>query len=356
MHDQTTPTQAEVLSQLREELAICRRIAFYPDAYAGDFEQFYVDFHALSRKLITDCVTADDAPAVSALRCRREALTRIADDSASTVWEIWGEHMACDQPVPVVAWDCAYDNPDFRPFLNPYLASDQRTVKGNIIVIAGGGSTHRANHVEGYPVAAFFRDHGYNAFVLQRRVMPYAEEAQWLDLARAVRFLRHNASQLRLAKPEIVMACGFSAGGMNIMSVIARQFGHVTPDAVDPRYVCDAVDAESADLTVALPIYGVRDQGLDFTQNSHIPPIFSVVGQRDELFAAGIPDAIALLLGLGTDVSFWVAPDANHGFGLATGVRRYTNRFAAAEVWPEMALRFIETRLGLTDKVVYLRT
>ena len=34
-------------------------------------------------------------------------------------------------------------------------------MKGNVIIIAGGGSTHRNNVVEGYPVARFFNENGF---------------------------------------------------------------------------------------------------------------------------------------------------------------------------------------------------
>ena len=81
--------------------------------------------------------------------------------------------MAVESPLPT-NWENCYDNEGFRPFLNPYLLRDQGKVKGNVIIIAGGGSTHRNNVVEGYPVAEFFNKNGYNAFVLQRRVNPYA--------------------------------------------------------------------------------------------------------------------------------------------------------------------------------------
>lgn len=33
------------------------------------------------------------------LKAKREALTQIVDDPKSTVWEIWGENMACEEPV-----------------------------------------------------------------------------------------------------------------------------------------------------------------------------------------------------------------------------------------------------------------
>ena len=96
---------------------------------------------------------------------------------------------------------------------------------------------------------------------------------QRLDLARAIRYIRHNASEKHIGKTDIMIAVGFSAGGMNVMQVVADQFGTTnTPDKVYPSYVCDAVDYESADLNVAIPIYGLFVTGLDFTKNPNLPP------------------------------------------------------------------------------------
>ena len=39
----------------------------------------------------------------------------------------------------------SYDNADFRPFLVPYLVSDQSQAKGTLIVLSGGGNTTRSN-------------------------------------------------------------------------------------------------------------------------------------------------------------------------------------------------------------------
>ena len=73
---------------------------------------------------------------------------------------------------------------------------------------------------------------------------------------------------------------------MNIMQVIANQYGsQTTPDKIYPDYVCDAVDHESADLQVAVPIYGLFTTGLDFSKNPNLPPVFGVVGQKDSLSA-----------------------------------------------------------------------
>lgn len=347
-------TDAEVQAMVAQELALSREVAFYPAAYRGDFDQFYVAFHKLSRAQY-EKVDGAAQPGINAshydlckeLTARRESLVQVADPK-STVWEIWGENMAVEAPLPT-NWDNCYDNPGFRPFLNPYLLRDQSKVKGNVIIIAGGGSTHRNNVVEGYPVAKFFNKNGYNAFVLQRRVNPYAAEDQYLDLARAIRYIRHYADEKGIGNADTIITCGFSAGGMNIMSAIAKQYGHVTPDTVYPSYVCDAVDAESADMTIAIPVYGLFTSGLDFSQNPNLPAVFGVVGQKDPLsgrILECVPEAAKAF----PDFSFYLAPDAVHGVGLGTGTKNYVDAYTQMAQWPEMAINFIESRLGLQEK------
>ena len=355
-------TDEEVQAMVAEELKLAREVAFYPAAFEGDFEQFYVTFHKLSRAQY-EKVDGAAEPGINAshydmcveLTAKREALTQIVDDPKTTVWEIWGENMAVEDPLPTEGWEISYDNPGFRPFLNPYLIEDQENVKGNVIIIAGGGSTHRNNVVEGYPVAAFFNENGYNAYVLQRRVNPYAAEDQWLDLGRAIRYIRHYAEEKGIGNADTIITCGFSAGGINIMSAIAKQYGHVTPDTVYPSYVCDEVDAESADMTIAIPIYGLFTNGLDFSGNENLPAVFGVIGQKDPLskmVLACVPDATATF----PDFSFYLAPDAPHGVGLGTGVRNYVNVYTQISQWPQMAINFIESRLGLQEKAYDLNS
>ena len=187
------------------------------------------------------------------------------------------------------------------------MIEDQENVKGNVIIIAGGSNTHRNNVVEGYPVAEFFNENGYNAYVLQRRVNPYAAEDQWLDLGRAIRYIRYYAEEKGIGNADVIITCGFSAGGMNIMSAIAKQYGHVTPDTVYPDYVCDEVDAMSADMTVAIPIYGLMTTDLDFSANENLPPVFAVVGQKDPL-AANILPSVELCYEIFPEFSFYMAP------------------------------------------------
>lgn len=355
--DSGVHTDAEVQAMVAEELKLSREVAFYPAAFRGDFDKFYVLFHKLSR---AQYEKVDGAPVAGinashydmcvALTEARKALRQVKDPK-STAWEIWGDQMAVESPLPT-NWTNCYDNEGFRPFLNPYMLPHQGKVKGNVIIIAGGGSTHRNNVVEGYPVAEYFNQQGYNAFVLQRRVNPYAAVDQQLDLARAIRFLRANASTKNIGKTDIVMAVGFSAGGMNIMQVIANQYGsQTTPDKIYPDYVCDAVDHESADLQVAVPIYGLFTTGLDFSKNPNLPPVFGVVGQKDSLSAMMLPSLPECAM-IFKDFSFYLAPDAPHGVGLGTGTKGYVNAYTQIAQWPDMAVNFMESRLGLVEKTV----
>ena len=141
-------TDAEVQAMVAEELRLSREVAFYPAAFRGDFDKFYVLFHKLSRAQY-EKVDGAAVPGINAshydmcvaLTNARKALRQIKDPK-STVWEIWGDQMAVESPLPT-NWENCYDNEGFRPFLNPYLLRDQGKVKGNVIIIAGGGSTHQ---------------------------------------------------------------------------------------------------------------------------------------------------------------------------------------------------------------------
>ena len=99
-------TDAEVQAMVAQELALSREVAFYPAAYRGDFDQFYVAFHKLSRAQY-EKVDGAAQPGINAshydlckeLTARRESLRQVADPK-STVWEIWGENMAVESPCP----------------------------------------------------------------------------------------------------------------------------------------------------------------------------------------------------------------------------------------------------------------
>ena len=353
-------TVEEFAAAVEEELKVARDVVYYPHAFEGDFEQLYVNFHKLSRARYETVAPATEKGIVMGhydlyknLKEIRESMVKIAEP-ASTVWDIWEDDMAVEDPLPTEGWEISYDNQGFRPFLNPYLLADQTAVKGNVVIIAGGGNTHRNNVVEGYPVAEFFNENGYNAYVLQRRVNPYAPADQVLDLLRAIRYIRYYAEAKGIAKTDVMITCGFSAGAMNIMQAIA--YVNQTPDQVYADYVCDEIDAMDASQTVALPIYGPffsdilgGTGNLDYSAVEKLPALFGVVGHKDAVGGMILP-GLADLAKAFPEFAFYLAPDAVHGVGLGTGTRNYVNAFTQFAQWPEMAINFIESRLDLQPK------
>ncbi|WP_034450045.1 alpha/beta hydrolase [Butyrivibrio sp. AE2032] len=103
---------------------------------------------------------------------------------------------------------------DFRPNLRPYLLDDGET-HPCILVLPGGGYAVVVPP-EGELVAKRFNELGYSCFVMtyttnQLMREPVMEQAM-KDLARAVRFVRKNASEYRI-DPSKLYVCGFSAAG-----------------------------------------------------------------------------------------------------------------------------------------------
>ena len=237
----------------------------------------------------------------------------------------------------------SFDGEDFRPFLVPYLREDQGEVKGNIIVVAGGGYSKRANEAEGYAVAEKFRELGYNTFVLQRRVAPYRMEDIWLDMQRSVRYLRFFGESYGLGGLDKIVGMGFSGGSGTVLGAVQFCYGDITPDTFDPEYVPDEVDAMDSDMDAICPIYGPNAameedyQGL-VTENPDLPEVFLAAGQLDNTGAG--EDCIKLAASLfdRTKVEFHLFADTRHGFTLGLG-----NNNSA--YWVPMADAFLD-RLG----------
>lgn len=55
------------------------------------------------------------------------------------------------------------DPPSFRPYMNYFPVAEGTTVKGAVLVCAGGAFQFRSDQMEGTPVAQWFSRHGYQA-------------------------------------------------------------------------------------------------------------------------------------------------------------------------------------------------
>jgi len=166
------------------------------------------------------------------------------------------------------------------------MNKDQSKVKGNMICVAGGGYFLRANYEEAYPAAEYFNSIGYNAFVLQRRVAPYAPLDSSLDLQRSVRYLRYHAKALGIVKTEIMLSVGFSGGGGTILGAVKNYYGDVLPTITYPDYVPDDVDMLNSDMNAIILIYSAR--GKINTKNPNFPAIFAASGSDDPMFNTGM--------------------------------------------------------------------
>ncbi len=142
-------------------------------------------------------ITDSLMPMVMELRDLRERLVPLQDPEEG-LWYIWGQNMPHGSVAQKSDWRMSFDTPDFRPFLIPYMLKDQSAVKGNIVVISGGGYEWRSNRWEGYEAVHRFNELGYNSFLLQRRVSPYVSIDGAMDLQRCIRYLRYHSEETEL--------------------------------------------------------------------------------------------------------------------------------------------------------------
>ena len=123
---------------------------------------------------------------------------------------------------------------EFKPNLRTYLIDDGLT-HPCILILPGGGYAVVVPP-EGELVAKRFNELGYNCFVLtyttnQLMRCPVMDQAM-NDLARAVRFVRKNASVCRI-DPCHVYVCGFSAAG-HVCASVCDYWDEITDP--DPEY------------------------------------------------------------------------------------------------------------------------
>lgn len=288
----------------------------------------------------------------------REAL-QLADgvtDPEETIWYIWGDQMAQAADADSYSFDGYWDNPGFRPFLVPYLLDDQSQVKGNIILISGGGYQQRANRWEGYPAAEAFNDLGYNCYVLQRRVEPFTPEDAALDLQRSIRYLRFHAEEYGIAQIDNLAAAGYSGGGSTINQCVEMFYGDVLPSSYYPEYQDDEIDAVNSDLANVILVYSAAPLE---TENPNIPNAFIINGIDDEYtdLYENSYKAIQYYREQGVRYEVHFFSDAGHGFGNGFGLNATTyvdQDVANVKVWPALADTFLQIQSGQLENITVL--
>src|SRR5688572_4691421 len=117
-----------------------------------------------------------------------------------------------------------------------------------IVVCPGGGYRHLAAH-ESEPIARWLNTLGITAILLTYRLSPrYRYPAAFLDVSRAIRTTRANATEWKLDLQRVGVL-GFSAGG-HLSATVSTRFDS------DPRNEAahDVIDRQTArpDLSVLL--------------------------------------------------------------------------------------------------------
>lgn len=265
------------------------------------------------------------------------------------VWKIWGDTMpSCEDVSGLIFTSESYDNSDFQPFLTPYILEDQSNIKGNLIIVAGGGYSSRNNRREGWNIAQCFNNLGYNCYVLQRRVAPYSGKDTYLDLSRGVRYIKNKIDELSLGGKDMITAVGFSGGSATILGAIAEFYGDCDYSQVDSTYTVDEIDSYTADFDVALCIYGpnyTSSPAGEFTglitENENLPAFFLAAGIHD----TAADDNVILADSIKDKTMVEIHTFANNGHGFGTGTEGTNSVY-----WIELADSYIDQCIALKTK------
>ncbi|MBQ8684196.1 MAG: alpha/beta hydrolase [Clostridia bacterium] len=151
--------------------------------------------------------------------------------------------------------------------LTAYLHEDDMVRPA--VVIYPGGAYALYGETEQHPIARFYYDHGYNAFICYYRIAPYHHPAPLMDAQRAVKLVRYRAEEWHI-DPERVFTIGFSAGG-HLNGCVAT-----LPDVC--TVLGDAVDGMDARPTGAILSYAV----ISAEEHTHAGSFMNLLGERCE--------------------------------------------------------------------------
>jgi len=242
---------------------------------------------------------------------------------------------------------------DDVPTLTPYLVDGVDTA---VIIAPGGGFCNQSREKEGYEIAEFLNKNGISAFVLEYRMNPYEAPVCYLDMQRAIRYVRYHATEYGLRRDHIG-AMGFSAGGYvaGASVILLRDEVPVWKD-----YTPDDIDRESGRADFLGMIYPVAafdrnpnmlcvlagdaffdpakrpalQKKYSLTENitPDCPPQFLCYGDQDPLL--DIPAYARMLDEAGVLHQTCLVNGASHGYGLRDEQFAY---------WGEIYVQWIRT-------------
>ena len=239
-----------------------------------------------------------------------------------------------------------------EPYLIPFLKEGADSA---VIIVPGGAYVMKSMEHEGTEVAELLNEEGISAFVLWYRTYPYMYPTAYLDVQRAIRYVRFHAGDLGI-DPKKIAVMGFSAGGNAVAGAV-----NILKDlpVIYPGYEPDEVDftsAKPAALALNYPALEVsRDpqalhmlsgkesydnakeeeawiRRLDISQylsGDGIPYFFSYGTLDTVVLPEGTKAFAEKLQTLGNPVKLLVIEGADHGYGSCVNPHRDAEFLAA---------------------------
>ena len=191
------------------------------------------------------------------------------------------------------------DTPKDQPFVDVWLAPQDKANGAAFVVAPGGGYGGLAVDHEGVQVAKFMNSLGVSAFVLHYRLgsAGYHYPIELMDVQRAIRFVRSKAGEYALDANRVGII-GFSAGG----TVAASVAHNYTPES-RPNFVG--------------PIYLQYEWSIKQGVPADAPPMFLLAATDDPLGLA--PHSVALYrdwTAAGKSAELHLFAQGGHGFGM----------------------------------------
>lgn len=268
---------------------------------------------------VTDFTSSDNYRRLPLPNGNETVRNTAPDTSVIQALYLWEEGGAPAQTVFTESMTSYFDESDFRPYVTAIPVREGTPVKGAVILLAGGAFAFRGNFTDALPTAMHLRELGFQTFIVDYRLHPYTQEEGALDVARAVRFIRKNASVYGIDENDIAVM-GYSAGGIQAGEFFLNYDEDVNGMALDASYVPDELDEIPAHASAAGMIYSfygrlsVASLDVNNLRSGDLPPTFYCYGTRDPFYRQ-FEAQVALMKDVGVETKTIVLDGWPHGFG-----------------------------------------